>query len=96
MCSRLSHSDAQNTLFRASATSGNNVGISQTTSASRDLKKGMAKSTATSTTMAGGFSDEDDSVEKAVILNSPLKGEKRLSSTVSWSSYLCLISQSTR
>lgn len=67
---------------RASATSGNNVGVSQTTS-TRNPEKGK---TVTSTT-AGGYSDEDDSIERASILKSPLKGDKRLSSTVSWSSY---------
>jgi hypothetical protein len=72
------------TLSRTSATGGNNVDVGQTTSA-ENSKQRKAKSKVESMTAAGGFSDEDDSIERASILKSPLKGENRLSSAVSGS-----------
>jgi hypothetical protein len=95
--SLLSHSDAQkgnSTLFRTSATGGNNVGVSRTTLAKKS-KQSKAEPEVESMTVAGGFSDEDDSIERASILQSPLKGENRLSSVVSGShiSVLSLIAQ---
>ena len=40
--------------------------------------------TTETTHAAGDFSDEDDSIERAVIMQSPPKGLQRLSSTVSY------------
>ena len=85
---QLSHySDAQKeTLSRTSATSGNNVSVGQTTTA-KILKQGAESKVESSTAMGFDFSDKDDNVERASIINSPYKGEKRLSSAVSGGLY---------
>jgi len=80
---QLSHYDAQKgPVSRTSATSGNGVGVGQTTAA-KFSKQGAESKVESSTAMGFDFSDEDDNVERASIINSPYKGEKRLSSAVS-------------
>ena len=66
---------------RNSATAGNGVGIIQSTHTSGQELGGKSKPTATAE--ISGLSDEDDSVEREAILQSPPKATKRLSSKVS-------------
>ena len=69
---------------RASATAGNSIGISQLTHAAKKTSSNVNLKAETAS-----FSDEDDSAERAAILQSPVKGVKRLSSNVI-DSYRCL------
>jgi hypothetical protein len=69
--------DAQLNKFRDSATSGNGVGIVQT--AHSGLKPKLNSTTQT----VVNLEDEDDTVERESILQSPPKGTKRISSGVS-------------
>jgi hypothetical protein len=77
---------------RISAKSGNNVNVSQATTAGNKMNsksKPTANPTAESTCGdSNSLSDEDDSVERATILKSPPKGAQRLSSAVSHFGYI--------
>jgi hypothetical protein len=64
---------------RTSATSGNGIGITQSTHVGKDLK---SKPNSVAAEPAISLSDEDDTTERAAILQSPLKGMNRLSSAV--------------
>ena len=72
-----------------SATTGNRIGITDSTHA--ELGKGTSSQTKPiAKTTADSFSDEDDSAERATILQSPPKGIQRLSSQVSTELFVLL------
>lgn len=76
---------------RISATSRNNVNVSQaTTAGNKANSKSKPKTDAKAARRDGNsLSDEDDSFERATILESPPKGAQRLSSVVSHFGHLC-------
>ena len=65
---------------RKSATSGNGINIQVAQSTHSGKETGPNSAIAATT---GGLSDEDDNAERVSILQSPLKGTKRLLSGVS-------------
>jgi hypothetical protein len=63
---------------------GNGIGVSQPTHAGNKSNSNVKPNfRAKSASLARTFSDEDDSAERAAILQSPVKGMMRLSSEVS-------------
>lgn len=68
--------------YRTSATSGNAVGIIQSAHVGKEILKSKSKPNSVAGETPFNLSDEDDSTERAAILQSPPKGMQRLSSVV--------------